>query len=169
VTQHDAACADLLCDSHGKIKETSHWKVEFNIKEWEIQKQKERAKQEAHGERQKGQSERQKGQSERQKGQSERQPTHETEEGQVGDDGLHHLTPSIPPGLVAITLTDAVTVVIISIRQVTKQEYSLRIVILQQVYSQARSEGKGLMKHSLVAWTSKGKLTQQSILCIDAQ
>ncbi len=100
--------------------------------------------QEAHGKRQKGETE-------RQKGQSERQPTHETEEGQVGDDGLHHLTPSIPPGLVAITLTDAVTVVIISIRQVTKQEYSLRIVILQQVYSQARSEGKGLMKHSLVA------------------
>lgn len=56
----------------------------------------------------------------RQKGNSERQPTHETEEGQVGDDGLHHLTPSIPPGLVAITLTSAVTIVIISVRQVTK-------------------------------------------------
>ena len=68
----------------------------------------------------------------------------------MGDDGLHHLTPSIPPGLVAITLTDAVTVVIISIRQVTKQEYSLSIVTLQQLYSQARLESKGLTKHSLV-------------------
>ncbi len=68
----------------------------------------------------------------------------------MGDDGLHHLTPSIPPGLVAITLTSAVTIVIISIRQVTKQEYSLSIVTLQQLYSQARSEGKGLTKHSLV-------------------
>ena len=85
----------------------------------------------------------------RHKGKSERQPTHETEEGQVGDDGLHHLAPSIPPWLVAITLTSTVTIVIISIRQVTNQEYSLRIVILQQMNSQARSEGKGLMKSSL--------------------
>jgi len=68
----------------------------------------------------------------------------------VGDDGLHHLTPSIPPGLVAITLTDAVTIVVISVCQVTKQEYSLRIVILQHLNSQAKSEGKGLMRHSLV-------------------
>lgn len=106
----------------------------------------------------------------RQKGKSKRQPTHETEEGQVGDDGLHHLTPSIPPGLVAVTLTDAVTVVIISVRQVTKQEYSLSIVILQQVYSQARSESKGLMKRSMVVCaltTNLKQQTQQSVPCID--
>ena len=62
----------------------------------------------------------------------------------MGDDGLHHLTPCIPPGLVAITLTGAVTIVIISVRQVTKQKYSLRIVTLQPWHSQARSYGKEL-------------------------
>lgn len=48
----------------------------------------------------------------------------------MGDDGLHHLAPCVPSWLVAITLTSVVTIVVVSIRQVTKQEDGLGTVIL---------------------------------------
>ena len=140
MTKHDAACADSA--------DQFTWEGKNFHEGASIARVKTKGKrQEAHGKRQKGKS--------------ERQPTHETEEGQVGDDGLHHLAPSIPPWLVAITLTGTMTIVIICIRQVTNQEYSLCIIILQQVYSQPRSEGKGLMKCSLVVQAFKRDLTRQ--------
>ena len=47
-------------------------------------------------------------------------PTHEAQEGQMRDDGLHHLSKGVPSRLVPVSLTSTVTIVIISIREVTK-------------------------------------------------